>query len=703
MTLIISEKNSVAVEIGKAIGATKKCKISSDTKGYDYLEGNGYLVSWCVGHLIRLCDPDEYDPKYKSWSIDLLPIIPQQFQTKVARETAGRYKALKALIDRSDVTDLICATDAGREGELIFRLVYNQAKCTKPFKRLWISSVAPASIRQGMDALKDGHAYDDLYNAAVCRQRADWLLGMNLTRLYTKAYNTKLRIGRVKTPTVALIVQRDQEIKNFVKTPYYSLTADFGTFKAYAQMQDKSAAEAAASAGNAAGAGTIISIAQKERSEKPPHLYDLTTLQRDANKLLGYTAKQTLDCAQSLYEKKITTYPRTDSSFLTADAAVGVVQMLPQLHEMFQDAHISGGPDIWASNIDSITNDAKVSDHHALIPDFNYIQNLCQDDIYSLPTAEKNIFFLILFRLISALSPARQYRSTLAHIDIAGTDYEASGIDEIEPGFAAVQRQAKAYMQISQEQEVVYEKSQLLPPLNEMEQYPVSAITCTEKFTQPPAAYTEDSLLKAMAAAGRDTDDPAVREAMKDKGLGTPATRADIIEEIKSNGYVKVSGRKLLPTDLAYAMISVVAEPIKNPETTSQWEYQLSLIQQGNAHPDYFIGDVVCQIINIISTVRDSAPAPKNGSFDRPEIGICPKCGKKVLDTPKAFSCSGGKGGCGFIIWKTIAGKSISSTHATQLLKKGRTNLIKGFRSKSGKSFDAHLVLQDDGSIKLAF
>lgn len=518
MILIISEKNSVAVEIGKAIGATRKEKVDPNTKGYDYLEGNGYLVSWCVGHLIRLCDPDEYDPKYKSWDIDLLPIIPSQFQTKIARETNARYKALKILMDRDDVTELICATDAGREGELIFRLVYNQARCKKPFKRLWISSVAPDSIRAGMDTLQDGHVYDDLYNAAVCRQRADWLLGINLTRLYTKVYDTKLRIGRVKTPTVSLIVQRDQEIRNFVKKPYYSLTADFGNFKAHTKINDKAAAEAAAAAGNAAGMGTVISITATDKKERPPHLYDLTMLQRDANKLLGYTAKQTLDIAQTLYEKKITTYPRTDSAFLTSDAAAGVSQMLPHIYGMFHDI-LPGGPDIWSDNIDSVINEAKVSDHHALIPDFNYIENLSADDITSLPTAEKNVFFLILFRLIAALSPSRQYRSTSAHF---------------------------------------------------------------------------------------------------------------------------------------------------------------------------------------ISAVKSNTPTPVSGSFEQPSVGTCPKCGKKVFDTPKAYSCSGGRG-CGFIIWKTIAGKSISSTQAEKLISSGRTGLIKGFKAKSGNNFDAYLVLRDDKTIGFEF
>lgn len=704
MKLIISEKNSVAVEIGKAIGATRKEKVDPGTKGYDYLEGNGYLVSWCVGHLIRLCDPDEYDPKYKSWDIDLLPIIPSQFQTKIARETNARYKALKILMDRDDVNELICATDAGREGELIFRLVYNQARCKKPFKRLWISSVAPDSIRAGMDTLQDGHAYDDLYNAAVCRQRADWLLGINLTRLYTKVYDTKLRIGRVKTPTVSLIVQRDQEIRNFVKQPYYSLTADFGNFKAYAKITDKAAANAAASAGNAAGIGTVISVTATDKKERPPHLYDLTTLQRDANKLLGYTAKQTLDIAQTLYEKKITTYPRTDSAFLTSDAAAGVSKMLPHLHGMFHDI-LPGSPDIWSDNIDSVINEAKVSDHHALIPDFNYIENLSADDIMSLPTAEKNVFFLILFRLIAALSPSRQYRSTLAHFDVAGTDYEASGVEETDPGFAAVQRQLKTYLHADTNKDDHTEtenSSQLLPPMAEGEQYSVSVI-CSEKFTQPPSPYTEDSLLKAMSTAGRDTDDPAIREAMKDKGLGTPATRAEIIEEIKSNGYVTASGRKLLPTDLAYAMISVVAEPIKNPETTSQWEYQLSLIQQGKAAPDHFLGDVIQQMNDIISAVKANTPTPVSGSFDQPSVGTCPKCGKKVFDTPKAYSCSGGRDGCGFIIWKTIAGKSISSTQAEKLISSGRTCLIKGFKAKSGNDFDAYLVLRDDKTIGFEF
>lgn len=313
MILIITEKNSVATEIAKAIGATTKQKCDKAHKQHDYFEGNGYLISWCVGHLIRLCDPAEYDEKFAKWDIDALPIMPQFYKTKVDPQTAARYQVLKDLMNRPDVDELVCATDAAREGELIFRLVYNQAHCKKPFKRLWISSMSAEAIQQGMAELVDGHDYDDLYHAAESRQQADWLIGMNLTRLYTKVYGTKLPIGRVKTPTVALLVQRDQEIKNFVKTPYYSLTADCGTFKAYAQMDDKDAAEATAAAGNAAGTALIKTVDTSEKSERPPLLYDLTSLQQDANQYFGYTAKQTLEAAQSLYMKKLTTYPRTDN------------------------------------------------------------------------------------------------------------------------------------------------------------------------------------------------------------------------------------------------------------------------------------------------------------------------------------------------------------------------------------------------------
>lgn len=698
MILIITEKNSVATEIAKAIGATTKQKCDKAHKQHDYFEGNGYLISWCVGHLIRLCDPAEYDEKFAKWDIDALPIMPQFYKTKVDPQTAARYQVLKDLMNRPDVDELVCATDAAREGELIFRLVYNQAHCKKPFKRLWISSMSAEAIQQGMAELVDGHDYDDLYHAAESRQQADWLIGMNLTRLYTKVYGTKLPIGRVKTPTVALLVQRDQEIKNFVKTPYYSLTADCGTFKAYAQMDDKDAAEAAAAAGNAAGTALIKTVDTSEKSERPPLLYDLTSLQQDANQYFGYTAKQTLEAAQSLYMKKLTTYPRTDSQYLTTDAVGNVQAMIPSLIPILEETTNWNDYSFDISNMTYAVNDSKVNDHHAIIPDFNYSRNFSTELITDLPTSEKNVFFLVLFRLLSALSAKHLYSATTITIDAAGTQYIAHGKTDIEPGFTAVLAKMKPVIGITEKPT----STPTLPPLQEGEMCSVN-ITIQQKFTQPPRAYTEKTLLDAMRVGGCTIDDPLIREAMRDKGLGTPATRADIIEEIKRNGYAEVSGRSLIPTNLAYAMISVVAEPIKNPETTSRWEYQLSLIQQGSASKDDFLGDVKQQLTSIIDAAKHNSPAPQAGSFDRPSVGKCPKCGKRVIEYSKAFSCESGKNGCGFVIWKSTAGKAISSIQAKRILEQGKSTLLKGFTSKAGKKFDAYLVLKEDFHIGFEF
>lgn len=696
MILIIAEKPSVAGEIAKVVGATKREK--------GYLSGGNYLVSWCVGHLIEMAQPAAYNEKFKKWNLDTLPILPDRYITEVSTNTADQFKVLKELMSRSEVTELVEATDAGREGELIFRLVYDKAGCKKPFKRLWISSMEEKSIKDGLANMKPSSAYDSLYRAALCRQRADWLVGINLTRLYSKMYDKTLTCGRVQTPTINLIVERQREIENFVPQIYYSLIADLGSFKAYTKATKKEDAQEIVSRCTGKEA-YVTSVEKQEKKENPAALYDLTTLQRDANRLLGYSAQQTLDYMQKLYDGKLATYPRTDSRYITADQEAHTRSLIDTLLQTgIYSTIISSDYSTNKISMKRIVNDKKVTDHHAILP----TESVTKEKLAALPTGERNILLLVSYRLLSAVYSPYVYTATKAILDIEGESFSATGREILETGFKMIDGQLKNTINATEEKEEKQDGSEnaMLPPMAEGNKFTVIDITAEEKKTQPPKSYTEDTLLSAMETAGKSISDSELKEAMKDSGLGTPATRAGIIENIIKTGYISREGKKLIPTETAYTFIDLVTPTIKQPELTAEWEKQLSEIQRGEIADSVFMDQITGFLRSFVNDTKALySPEQSTGVFEREreDIGTCPICGKKIVEYPKSYSCESGKGGCGFVIWKTIASKSISKTQAIKLLAKGKTDLIKGFKSKTGNSFDAYLILKENKSVGFDF
>lgn len=522
MILIIAEKPSVAGEIAKVVGAT--------TRGKGYLSGNDYIVSWCVGHLIELAKPSAYGEGLEKWSLDTLPIIPENYITEVSSATADQYAVLKELMSRADVSELVEATDAGREGELIFRLVYNQAGCKKPFKRLWISSMEEKSIKEGLAGMKPGSAYDNLYEAALCRQRADWLVGINLTRLYSKMYNKTLTCGRVQTPTINLIVNRQRSIENFVPQTYFTLTANCGSFKAYSRADDQAKAQQIVE--KCSGKEAYVSKAEKEeKREKPAALYDLTTLQRDANRLLGYSAQQTLDYLQKLYDNKLATYPRTDSRYITADQEQSTRSLIDTiLATGIISTEVASNYSTENVTMAQIINDKKVSDHHAVLP----TSGVTKEKLDNLPTGERNILLLVSYRLLSAVYAPHTYTATKVVLDIEGEPFTATGREEIDLGFKQIDDQVKKAVKAQEEKEDAPDtpENAVLPPMSEGNTFTASEVKAEPKKTKPQPSYTEDTLLKAMETAGKSIVDEELKDAMRDSGLGTPATRAGIIENM---------------------------------------------------------------------------------------------------------------------------------------------------------------------------
>lgn len=697
MILIVAEKPSVAGEIAKVVGATKKEK--------GYLTGGDYIVSWCVGHLIELAKPAAYGSEFAKWSLDALPIIPDRYITEVSANTADQFKVLKELMSRSEVAELVEATDAGREGELIFRLVYDKAGCKKPFKRLWISSMEEKSIRDGLANMKNSSEYDNLYHAALCRQRADWLIGMNLTRLYSKMYDKTLTCGRVQTPTINLIVNRQRQIENFVPQTYFSLVADLGSFKAYSKATEKTAAQEIVK--RCTGKEAVVSsVERQEKKDNPAPLYDLTTLQRDANRLLGYSAQETLDYMQKLYDAKLATYPRTDSRYITADMEQSTRSLIDTLllTGIFS-SKVSSDFSTEKVSMKRVVNDKKVTDHHAIIP----TGSVTKEKIDNLPTGEKNIMLLIAHRLLSAVYAPHTYTATKAILDIEGEPFSATGKEIIEVGYKMIDEQAKTAIKAAPEKEDKPDSpdNAVLPSMSEGSTFTVHSVTAEEKQTKPPKSYTEDTLLSAMETAGKTIADEELKDAMKDSGLGTPATRAGIIENIIKIGYINRDDKKrLIPTETAYTFIDIVTDKIKEPELTAEWEKQLADIHKGRFTDTAFMGGITGFLRSFVNDTKALySPEQSTGVFrsERESIGTCPKCGKNVLEYPKSYSCESGKGGCGFVIWKQIAEKSISKTQAVKLLSKGKTDLIKGLKSRAGKSFDAYLVLKEDKTTGFEF
>lgn len=592
MILIIAEKPSVAKDIAAVAGANKKEK--------GYYSGAGYYVSWCLGHLVQLAPPEAYDPSLKAWRMDALPIVPDKYKTVVSEATKSQFNILKTLMHRSDVTELIEATDAGREGELIFRLVYEKAGCKKPFKRLWISSMEDKAIREGLANLRPGSEYDSLYDAALCRQRADWLVGINLTRFYTKRYDVKYNVGRVQTPTVNMIVSRQREIENFVPLPYYVVTADLGGFGVSTKVDEKRAADEITA--RCAGRDAFLSkLEQKEKQDRPPALYDLTTLQREANRYLGYSARQTLDYLQSLYQAKLATYPRTDSRYITGDMEDSTKALIKGLVEDTLSGTLRAGYDLGRVSVAQIINDKKVSDHHALLPTANVTKNTFE----TLPTGESNILLLIIFRLLSAVYGPQKYRETKAVFDIAGEPFTVTGREILDAGYKPFEAQVRAFVKKNGAKEDSPEEEKpdgsSLPSMSEGDTFQVLGMKTETKQTKPPVPYTEDTLLHAMETAGRTLANDELRAAISGHGIGTPATRDTIIEGAIKNGYVERKGNKLLPTEKANTFIDLVADMVKDPAMTAEWEKQLEAVKAGDCTAGVFmqsITDSLCSFIN---------------------------------------------------------------------------------------------------------
>ena len=690
--LVIAEKPSVAHSLAAVIGATARKD--------GYLEGNGWRVSWCVGHLAGLADADSYDPKYAKWRYDDLPILPVDWQMTVGKDKKKQFDVLKKLMNAPDVTEVVNACDAGREGELIFRSVYELAGCQKPMKRLWISSMEDSAIREGFANLRPGAEYDGLRDAALCRAKADWLVGINATRLFSVLYHRTLNIGRVMSPTLALIVQREAEIDGFKPVPFYTVTLELPGFTvAGERMKDKAAAEQLQSACQSAVA-TVKQVERKDKSEKPPALYDLTTLQRDANRLLGYTAQQTLDYLQNLYEKKLCTYPRTDSRYLTSDMAEG----LPVLVNLVANAMTFRKGIAISCDADAVINDKKVTDHHAVIPTRN-IQNA---DLSGLPVGERAVLELVALRLLCAVAQPHTYAETSVTVECAGVEFSAKGRTVKHPGWRALDAAYCANLKNTPEPDKETE-SKALPELTEGQSLPLSGTVVKEGKTSPPKHFTEDTLLSAMETAGKE-DMP---EDAERKGLGTPATRAGILEKLVSAGFLERKKSKkivqLMPSHDAVSLITVLPEQLQSPLLTAEWEYRLGEIECGELPPEDFMAGISAMLRELVGTYQVIKGTEYLFSPPREVVGRCPRCGGEVAEMQKGFFCQ--NEACRFAIWKNNKWWAAKKKQPTKvvvaaLLKDGRARLTGCYSEKTGKTYDATVVLEDDGqyvSFKLEF
>lgn len=683
MRLVIAEKPSVAQSLSAVIGA--------NARKDGYLEGNGWRVSWCVGHLAGLADADSYDPKYAKWHYDDLPILPSDWKMSVGRDKKKQFDILKKLLCAPDVDEVVNACDAGREGELIFRNVYELAGCKKPMKRLWISSMEDSAIREGFENLRPGADYDGLHQAALCRAKADWLVGINATRLFSVLYRRTLNIGRVMSPTLALIVQREAEIEAFQPEPFYTVALELPGFTAVgARMKDKAAAKEVKNA--CQGGSAVVKQAQrKEKSEKPPALYDLTTLQRDANRLLGFTAQQTLDYLQNLYEKKLCTYPRTDSRYLTSDMAEG----LPVLVNLTANAMPFRKGIAIVCNPEAVINDKKVTDHHAVIP----TRNLQGADLSGLPAGEKAVLELVCLRLLCAVAEPHLYEETAATLVCAGQEFAAKGKTIQRPGWRKLDAAYHAGLKNAPEPKGRPEEM-TLPELSQGQSLPVSNASVKEGKTSPPKHFTEDTLLSAMENAGKeDMPDTAER-----KGLGTPATRAGILEKLAATGFLERKKSKktvqLMPSRDARSLISVLPEQLQSPLLTAEWEYRLGEIERGELSPEEFLSGIYAMLRELAATYQVVKGTEYLFSSPREAVGKCPRCGGDVTESQKGFFCQSEI--CRFAIWKDSKWWSAKKKQPTKaivaaLLKDGRARLTGCYSEKTGKTYDADVLLKDTG------
>lgn len=682
MKLVLAEKPSVAQSLSKVLGA--------DQRRDGYLAGNGYIVSWCVGHLVELAQPEAYDAKYAKWLYDDLPILPDDWKYEVSAGTKKQFGILKQLMARKDVESLVCATDAGREGELIFRLVYRQCHCNKPFERLWISSMEDSAIREGFAHLRAGTEYDALYEAALCRERADWIVGINATRFFSTLYGQTLNVGRVMTPTLAMVVTREMAISAFRSEPFFTVQIDLDGFTASSKRFQKKA-DAETLGNNCLNQTAKVTKAErKEKSENPPALYDLTSLQRDANRVFGYTAQQTLDYTQNLYEKKLVTYPRTDSRYLTDDMA----DMLPELvNGVFGALPVDGMSDIPIC-VKQVLNNKKVTDHHAIIP----TKEVWNYDLSGLPKGEDAILQLIATRLFIAVGEQHRYAETIIELECGGANFSAKGRTVLREGWKAFVSKGKA--------SGTDEKRITLPEVLEGDNLQLNGMEIKEGKTTPPKHFTEDTLLQSMETAGADE----MPEDAERKGLGTPATRAGIIEKLVRIGFLERKGDKkvkyLIPTHKGISLITVMPEQIQSASMTADWEEKLKLIEQKNYSGDSFMDEIIGMVSSLVKNYEVVKDAEVLMPRESKKIGKCPLCGKDVIERPKSYSCADRN--CKFALWKndryfSKIGKSMNESVAKQLLAAGKVNLKGCVSSKTGKKYNATVWINVDENGKYQF
>lgn len=680
MILVITEKFSVASTIATVLGANFKEK--------SCFTNEKYIVSWCVGHLVGLAMPDAYGERYaeKPWKFENLPILPYDWKFEINKSTKQQFNVLKSLMSRKDVTQIVCATDAGREGECIFRYVYNEVGCNKPVKRLWTSSLEKSAIRKGFEELKNDTEYDNLYLAGLARTKADWLVGMNATRLFSIRYQTSLSVGRVQTPTLAMIVDRNYKVKNFIKEKFYTVDFDCGTFTASSdRIEDRAVADGLQVKTSCSNV-TVKSVRKEIKTVNPPKLYDLTTLQREANRIYGYTAQQTLDYTQALYEKELCTYPRTDSQYITEDMEQTALSAVDNIQQAFPIYKVN----IAEPNVKRCIDNKKVSDHHALLP----TAEICNYNLLNLPSAELNILSLISLRLLSAVADPHKYETVAIELMSNGDNshtFKATGKTVIYNGWKDIETLLKGKNETD---------TKSLPEIFEGQIFENVSSEISEHYTSPPKHFTDDTLLSAMETAGNDNYDE--NSDVEKKGLGTSATRAGVIENLVNRGYIMREKKKIIPTDKGIKLIECVPDEVKSAKMTADWEMQLQSIEKGSMSDSEFlnsIADYIKLLMTKYAVMGDSKTFKKEFEC----VGVCPKCGKKVMAYPKSYSCESGKNGCGFVIWKNIAGKELSSNQVKKLLDEGKTSLIKGFKGKTGKSFDAYLLLNSEHKTEFEF
>ena len=684
MKLVIAEKPSVAMSLAAVLGATERKD--------GYLEGSGYLVSWCVGHLLELAQPEAYKEQYAKWRYEDLPILPENWKYEVPKDKKTQLALLCRLMKDKRVDSVVCATDAGREGELIFRLVYEYAGCNKPMERLWISSMEDAAIREGFDHLRPGSDYDKLYDAAVCRAGADWLIGINATRLFSVLYGVTLNVGRVMSPTLAFLVQRESDIESFISKPFYVPEITCGGFTASGEkMTERSEAEKIRMDCDHNSA-FVRSVEKQVKTIQPPRLYDLTTLQRECNRIYGYTAQQTLDYVQSLYEKKLATYPRTDSQYLTKDMQATAASLILWLRDnMPFGKSCAGEPDI-----DRVTDDSKVTDHHAIIPTVE----IARTDLSELPSGERDVLTLLAVRLLCATTQANRFEAVTAILDCHGYTFTAKGKTILQSGWKEVERIYRMSIRQSETERRENEDA-ALPVLKEGQTFETVSASLREGKTSPPKHYTEDTLLSAMETAGAE-DMP---EDAERKGLGTPATRAATLEKLVSAGFVQRKKKQLIPTEKGRNLIAVLPDNIKSPILTAEWESMLKQVEHGELSATSFMD----QIADMSRTLVKEHTAPEKCFADlfpssretaHEAVGVCPRCGAPVYEGKKGFFCNNRE--CCFALWKdnrffSSKKKSITKSVAAALLKEGRISMSGLYSEKTGKTYDAEVILDDTG------